>query len=101
MTKEVEVSKHAYKRLKGRTGLNKKAFNKLVNGAYKDGLTHKKAVGSLKSYYDSLYRSHKSANNIKIHKNYVFIFNNNFLVTIFPVRNGIGKLINNMKSDKK
>lgn len=87
MNKEVSgvITDHALKRLKKRTGFGKKTLKKLVREALSDGLKHSEAIGRLLKYYDYLYLSHKNADNIKIYKNFVFLFQDYVLITMFPL----------------
>lgn len=79
------ISEHARSRLKERCGLPKKAIEKNVALAFEKGLTHSDARGPLKRYFDSLYFYNKAANNIRIYGQFVYIFTNEELVTVFPL----------------
>lgn len=97
--KAVIITNHAYKRLKKRSGLKKRVFEKLVLEAFNKGFKHNCAIGSLKKYCDSLYMSHKQANNIRFYKNYTFLFDRNILITMFTTKNDILRLVKNNRGD--
>jgi len=57
------------------------------DAAFNKGLTHAQAIGRLSKYFDKLYLEHETANNVRIYANYVWIFANETLVTVFPIPN--------------
>lgn len=69
-------------------------MHKLSQEAYSDGLKRFEAKGSLKKYYDYLYLSKdKKATRISIYKNYVFIYKDNVLITMFPLIGRYQKMV--------
>ena len=92
--KEAVITDHAYKKLKKRTGLNKTTFDLLVNEALTDGISCYKFKGRLRSYLNSLMIREKKAKNIRIYKNYVFIFNGHVLATMYPLTGRFQKTAN-------
>jgi hypothetical protein len=50
----IEISEHAYQRGKERLGLSRKAFARLAERAYLDGMTHKDVHGRLHKYLTKL-----------------------------------------------
>ena len=79
----VEITNHAYKQCKKRLKLKKESVNKLAVKAFTEGMTHKEAKGSLSRYLSSLYFKERTANNIKLLHDYVFIFRDNMLITVY------------------
>ena len=50
----VEITEHAYDRMKERLGWNRKAGQRMANKAYTEGKTHGETRGSLHRYLDSV-----------------------------------------------
>jgi hypothetical protein len=90
------VSDHAYERLKNRTGLKKKTFQKLVEESKIYGIKHKDTSGSLKKYFDKVYLSNGNSTATTIYKNFVFVSKGETLITVFPAPHYIQKLIKNL-----
>ena len=78
-------TKHSEKRVRGRMGINKKSINKLMGDAMKRGVAHGMAKGRLHKYFTYLYFKNKTASNIRMYANYVWIFGGTTLFTVFPV----------------
>ncbi len=81
----MKLSKHAEHRIRKRIGIKKKIVEKIKDKAFNKGITHSQVKGRLRKYFDYLYLSHKTATNIRIYINYVRIFSNNTLITVFPL----------------
>lgn len=100
----VILTKHSESRLKTRTGVNKKITKKLTAEALTIGLRHSDVTGQLKRYLDKIYLSHRTANNLRIHKQKVFLFNNEILITVLNLPqkfySTVNK-INNKRNGKK
>lgn len=74
---KIEITDHAYDRIKERMGLNKKAANRIVPVAYRDGIQHSETTGTLYRYIGSLTRSYmKKGACFKIYGENVFCFVN-------------------------
>jgi hypothetical protein len=91
----VNVSAHGNKRVRSRCGVPKKTVNKLASEAFSHGISHKETTGSLNKYITALYFYNQSANNIRIHKNKVFIFAGSRLVTVLNLPPRFQKSVNN------
>ena len=76
-------TKHGEKRVRKRIGVNKKAVSTMAEAALKEGITNSEAIGSLDRYFYYLYKHNEQANNIRVYANYVWIFHNNTLITVF------------------
>ena len=76
-------TKHGCRRVRKRIGIKKKNIKKFVNDAFNKGISHCEAKGQLKRYIGFLYQKHQKANNIKIYNSYVWIFDNDTLITVF------------------
>lgn len=87
----INVTDHAYEMAKERLSINKTAFLKLAEKAFKEGMGHKDSVGNLKKWIDGLYLKYKTANNIRIYGENIFIFSGKNLVTVYQVPNNLRK----------
>ena len=61
MKTEIQITKHAKKRFKQRTGLPKKVLENKVESAFKDGKTKERLKGTIKRYIGDLPRTRKKA----------------------------------------
>lgn len=77
------VTKHAEKRIRKRLGVPRSAVDKIVELAWNIGLKHSDIKGSLKRYLDSVYFKECSVNNIRVYRDFLFLFSSNRLVTVF------------------
>lgn len=90
---DIEVSRHAIKRAKERMGLNKDAIIRLASLAFEKGKSHSDTTGSLHRYLDKVYLLKHEANNMKIYGEFLYLFSNNILVTIFKIDNKLKKCL--------
>lgn len=79
------LTDHAVQRTKERVGLPKRSAEKNAQKALENGIRHCETKGSLNRYITALYWKQKTANNIRIYCNNVYIFNNDVLITVFPL----------------
>lgn len=89
---DIIITDHAYERRK-RLGLNKKAFARLAERAYNDGVEHCNTNGRLNKLFTALYFKGTHANSIRIYGEFIYIFQNNILVTVFELNNKYKKYI--------
>ncbi len=78
----IHVSVHGNKRVRRRCGVPKKTVNKLAEEAFEKGLTHGETTGSLNKYITGVYFYNKTANNIRVYRDKVFIFAGQSLITV-------------------
>jgi len=90
---EIIITKHAYKRAKERLSWKKKTLNRMATKAYAEGVTHRSAKGHLKGYIGKLFIQHKTANNIRVYGQDVYLFNAICLITIFRIPNNLLKTV--------
>lgn len=89
----ITVSRHAYKRIKQRLGLPRKAVNRLVHESWEKGIRHNQVIGSLRKYLDSLYFENEKPFHIRIYKEKVFLFSKDcVLITILNLPNKFKKV---------
>lgn len=101
---KLTVSEHAEKRLKERSGLNKKSVQKNAERAYSKGIKHSETKGNLNKYVCGLTNKyHKKGTDIRIYGDKVFIFirkqdiydpNMDYivLITVLQIPNDLKKL---------
>ncbi|CAA6803337.1 MAG: Unknown protein [uncultured Thiotrichaceae bacterium] len=86
----IRVTKHAMKRFKQRLGLPKSAHKKSALRAYKDGLADDHARGKAKLFLRKL-ASNNNKNILRVYGEFVYIFDETTLVTVFGIPRGIRK----------
>ncbi len=94
----ISITKHAKKQLKRRLGLNKKCIVKIAEKAYNEGMHRHKMKGNLKRYVNQKAYIHDEAcSNIICFNGILYVFNNDLLVTVYPVPGNL----NNYWKDRK
>ena len=96
----MQVSNHATDRMSERCGLNKKSSERLSKLALENGISHNDTVGSLNRYLTKLFFYNKTANNIRIYGEYVYIFCDDILITVIPLDNKYKKVVRNINTKK-
>lgn len=79
------VSGHAYKRARQRISWNQNALNRMTVLAYTNGLRRYELKGRLKHYTDDLMEGYAKRPVIRIYGEFIYIFRNQILVTIYQV----------------
>lgn len=97
----VKVTCHGKQRVKDRIGLSKNLSASISEKALEYGMKHCETKGKLKKYYDCLYLKHKTANNIRIYHEKVFIFSDNTLITILDLPNNLKRDVLNQRNKSK
>lgn len=95
------LTKHAKHRSKERMGLNKEASDKAAQKALEVGIRHSETAGSLHRYLSRLFLTKKTANNIRIYAEKVFIFSGNVLITVLQLPNEYKKVVNKINKQQK
>lgn len=93
MENGVDVTYHAFDRIKERVGLSKQAAIRLANKAFCNGITHKELTGGVLKFADHMYLSHKKANNIRIYGEFMWLFHDNVLITVVDLPNEYKKSV--------
>jgi hypothetical protein len=78
----VYVTQHAKKRCKQRLGLPKSACQRHAQKVFDKGLSRTEVKGNLKIYLDYLFLSRRSLNQIKLYGEFIYLFNDESLVTV-------------------
>lgn len=97
----VRITNHGEQRVKDRIGLSKKKSNDISEKALMYGIKHCETKGNLKKYFDSLYFKNRTANNIRIYHEKVFIFSNKTLITVLDLPNNLKGACNKINAKKK
>ena len=88
-----KMTKHAKKRIKQRTGMSADIAKRDCRRAYRHGLSHSDTIGDLRGWMDKKFLCHKSANNMRIYKNHLYIFRYDTLVTMYRIPDNLSKNI--------
>ncbi len=89
----VHVTDHAYKRAKERFNWSPATIEKMAQKAYDSGLKHKDTKGVLNKYLTSVWAKNKTANNISIHGEVIYIFCFERLITVYHIPSELRKNI--------
>ena len=96
----MNMSNHATDRMSERCGLNKKSAERLSKLALENGISHSDTSGSLNKYLTKLFFYNKTANNIRIYGEYIYIFCDDILITVMPLDNKYKKIVRNINTKK-
>ena len=96
----MNMSNHATDRMSERCGLNKKSAERLSKLALENGISHSDTSGSLNRYLTKLFFYNKTANNIRIYGEYIYIFCDDILITVMPLDNKYKKVVRNINTKK-
>lgn len=92
----IRITNHACDRRK-RLGLSKDTFSKTAQKAFTEGVRHCDTVGSLNRYITSLYFKNKTANNVRVYNQYIWLFTEDLLITVYPLVNKYKKVVDKNK----
>jgi hypothetical protein len=93
VTTTIVITHHAYDRGKERLGFDRNALERMAMKAFVAGKLHKDCKGNLKKYIDHVYLSYRSANNIRIYGEAIYLFGFNTLLTVYNVPNDLKPLL--------
>jgi hypothetical protein len=93
VTINIIVTDHAFRRAKERLGLNSKAFSRMAMKSFIAGKKHKDCKGQLKKYIDKIWLEQRQANNIRIYGEVLYLFRNNYLITVYQLPNDLKKYV--------
>lgn len=97
MTISLTITEHAYERSKERLGFDRTVTDKIAHKAFNDGINHGQAKGRLGKYFDKLYFEYKTANNIRVYGENIFLFNKTTLLTVYQLPHDLKKLAQKSK----
>lgn len=81
------MTKHAIERGKERMGLNRKALKRMAKKALVEGKPHSSTRGRLRKYITKLFFQEGKANNTKIYGEFIYLFHNDLLITVYNLPN--------------
>lgn len=84
--------------MRERLGIPKRITDKNAEKALRFGVKHSDTSGSLHRYITSLYWKEQTANNTRIYGDYVYIFHNETLITVFPLPHKYRKTVERIRS---
>ena len=88
--------------MKSRNGIKYKSQERLIARVLEFGISRKDVTGQLAKYFDRLYLSFgKTANNIRIYGDYVYIMNDETLITTYPVDKKLSSQIKGVFAKRK
>lgn len=82
-------------------GLALAPFQKVAAKAFQDGITHNEATGPLKRYMSKLYMAQRVCNNIRIYGEFVFLFKEDCLITVWGLPNELKPIAAKIREKKK
>lgn len=86
----IAVTTHAKRRLKERCGVHRNSAERIAERAFRKGISFNNASEIARRYISSIYLKHdKMNNNVRIYGDIVYIFENQTLITVFPMPNNI------------
>ena len=94
---ELEATKHAYDRAKERLSWKKKTLDRMMRKAFEEGVTHSDTTGQLNKYITDLWFKYKTANNIRIYGENVYLFRFTKLITLYRLPTELTKHVKNFK----
>ena len=79
----VKVTNHAKKRFKQRLGLPKSACQTHAQIAFDKGFKHTDAKGRARRYLDKTYFEYRTATQMRVYGEYLYLFCGHTLITVF------------------
>ena len=91
------ITPHAYSRAKERCGLNKSAFNHMLEKALINNWSHADAKPQLHKYITALTMKHKFPFKVLLHDKYMILHTNEVAITVYQLPNTLLPLKNFIK----
>lgn len=79
------ITDHAYDRAKERCGLNKSAFERILQKAVEQNITHKNTKGNLNKYITSKIMAYRIKATSLIFDKYIFIVAGSTVITVYQI----------------
>ena len=92
----MNVTLHGRRRIGQRVGAGKSRHktNRKAVLAFENGYKRSDLQGALKYFVDGLYTSHHNGNNIRVYSGHVWIFENDYLITVIRIPGTLQRNIN-------
>jgi len=91
MTPEIIITQHAYERAKERLSLSPASLDRMAERAFTHGIKHADTKGRLHKYITHLWFDYRKADNIRLYGEFVYLFADVTLVTLFQLPRGLRK----------
>ena len=91
------ITDHAYDRAKERCGLNKSAFNRMLEKALINNWSHANAKPQLHKYIMALVMKHKFHFKTLLHDKYIILHTNEVVISVYRLPNTLLPLKNFIK----
>ena len=91
------ITPHAYSRAKERCGLNKPAFNRMLDRALANNWSHANAKAQLHKYIMALVMKHKFHFKTLLHDKYIILHTNEVVISVYQLPNTLLPLKNFIK----
>lgn len=99
--KDVDVTKHATRRIRQRLGINKKSVDKNAERALQFGITHSEAKGKLCKHMDGIYLQNRRPTNMRVYNHSVYLFRDKTLITVIPLPHRLWALADKQQKQKE
>jgi len=86
-SRDIDITKHAEKRVRQRIGLPKKSVESHIELVFEYGLQSKDFSGSFKRYLDKFYFSRGSANKAILYNGFIYLCKGDVLITVIKCPN--------------
>lgn len=97
---KIILTDHSKDRLSKRLGLSKRCHKKDAEKAFEYGLKHEETKGALRKYLNWLFLQHRTANNMRIFNQHVYIFIDNKLITVITLPHQYAETANRLLKAK-
>lgn len=92
------VTNHAYKRSLERSGLNRKATERMLNKIWSDGISAEETTGKIKHWLDTVQdRSLNDLSKILLYGDKAYLFHDDILITVLQVPAVCMKTLNSIR----
>lgn len=92
------VTNHAYKRSLERSGLNRRATERMLNKIWDQGISAEETTGKIKQWLDTVQeRSLSDLNKILLYGDKAYLFHDDILITILQVPSVCMKTLNSIR----
>jgi len=81
----IEITKHAYLRMKQRNGWNKKTANRMIPRVYGNGKRAEEIKGYLKTWVNRMIQEDISEDEFVLYGKEMYIFRENTLITVLHI----------------
>ena len=91
------ITDHAYDRAKERYGLNKRAFNRMLQKAIASGISHGSTKGRLFKYIQSCTMAYTFKCKVLVHDKYLILYLGETVITIYQIPRNLLPIANFLK----